>query len=577
MASEIRTRILNRAQALYGDLALDSGFALTYLISLTVLFLQDQYLQSDPFGVSLLAVTMAAVPLLVGLLWKSFSVRSNQTRQLKINLAALVTVWVLQVAVLISFQVFVLEIPTMPIEWTWFVFGAYLFFLCTVYSLVSHLSSRYKRVQIEAAQAEAQIASLKTESDDMVRRAERRMRADAGQAFKRHFDTILGLVSLKAEPADVRRLIDELRDLTLRPLSRTLATQLIDLEPLVGAAQVTSPYALPNKFVIKNAVRPALYAAVIPLYIAGQLGINGPATLASTAVFSVTLIMLWCLVKLVAPRVSTRASFGIFVLVGLSIIIPWVATYVERLIVIPADPSVPFVEEALNNLQLHPVMILGAAYIQNVSGHLAELESQMSNLRTELGYRKQLVAQRIMVVQKRFAYFLHGAVQSRLNAAVMRLQADPLAPGAWQSFTHEIYATEASVQDEVSSVIQLKQAIAELRSVWAGVVEVSFDIPDEAIERLDRDQVVAFALNEIWREAASNAVRHGGAKRINISVEFSENVVETTVSNDGAEIVNVPQASLGLALLDDLTAEWWFEESAGAEWPVRLHAKLLLS
>lgn len=577
MASGLRTRLQNRAQALYGDLALDSGFALTYLISLTVLFLQDQYLQSDPLGVILLTVFMAAVPWLVGMLWRFLPAGATQASQLGINLAALLTVWALQVAVLISFQMYLLAFPTMPIEWSWFVFGAYFFFLYTVHSLISHLSRRYKRVQLEASQAESQIAKLRSESDAMVSRAQRRMRADAGLAFKRHFDTILGLASLNAEPADVRRLIDELRDLTLRPLSRTLASQLIDWEPLVGAAQVTSPYALPHKFVIKNAVRPALYAALIPLYIAGQLGINGLATLASTVVFSALLIVLWVLVKLAAPRVSTRASFGIFVLVGLSVIIPWVATYLERLIVVPADPSVPFVDEALNNLQLHPVMILGAAYIQNVRGHLVELEAQITNLRTELGYRKQLVSQRIMVVQKRFAYFLHGTVQSKLNAAVMRLQADPTAPGAWQNFAQEIRATEASMQDEVTSVTNLKKAIAELGSVWRGVAEIVSDIPDATFERLDGDQVVAFALNEIWREAASNAVRHGGAKRIKVSARLAENAVFTNVANDGSQLVNRPHASLGLSLLDDLTAEWWLEELSDAAWPVQLHAKLLLS
>ena len=64
-------------------------------------------------------------------------------------------------------------------------------------------------------------------------------------------------------------------------------------------------------------------------------------------------------------------------------------------------------------------------------------------------------------------------------------------------------------------------------------------------------------VNEIVKEAISNAVRHGDARTAQVSMKLAEDgVINLTVANDGyAPRIGV-RKGLGGALLDELTVDW---------------------
>jgi two-component sensor histidine kinase len=74
---------------------------------------------------------------------------------------------------------------------------------------------------------------------------------------------------------------------------------------------------------------------------------------------------------------------------------------------------------------------------------------------------------------------------------------------------------------------------------------------------------MAMCLNEILKEAVSNAVRHGDAERAWVEVsrtgEKTEAIVEIQVTNDGRIPVTGERRGLGSQLLDELTLEWSLE------------------
>ena len=77
---------------------------------------------------------------------------------------------------------------------------------------------------------------------------------------------------------------------------------------------------------------------------------------------------------------------------------------------------------------------------------------------------------------------------------------------------------------------------------------------------ISRSPRMSMCLNEILKEAVSNAVRHGDAERAWVEVsrigEKDAAVVEVQVTNDGRIPVTGERRGLGSKLLDELTLDW---------------------
>jgi two-component sensor histidine kinase len=64
-------------------------------------------------------------------------------------------------------------------------------------------------------------------------------------------------------------------------------------------------------------------------------------------------------------------------------------------------------------------------------------------------------------------------------------------------------------------------------------------------------------VNEICKEAVSNAVRHGEAKRITISIDRSaDELLVIEVADDVRGFWGSTKAGVGSRMFDDLTVDW---------------------
>jgi hypothetical protein len=155
---------------------------------------------------------------------------------------------------------------------------------------------------------------------------------------------------------------------------------------------------------------------------------------------------------------------------------------------------------------------------------------------------------------------LHGPVQQAVTAAMLKLRKgqgldDPVA--AAKEIRASINAALELLQAPEVAPVDLDTTFRELQVLWDGVVDIDCVISgDKAL--IDADQRTAFAVSELVREACSNAIRHGKATRIDISVEVrkDDRVVEIRIDNDGLPLSRDATPGIGSQLFDEQSLEW---------------------
>ena len=92
-----------------------------------------------------------------------------------------------------------------------------------------------------------------------------------------------------------------------------------------------------------------------------------------------------------------------------------------------------------------------------------------------------------------------------------------------------------------------------------GLAGITSDLPAE----LDVLHPYSDIVSQLIEEAVVNSIRHGGAKEIKISAEFSGLDLKVRVSNDGVLGTASGSRGLGSILFDTFSKEWSLTNEGG--------------
>ena len=140
------------------------------------------------------------------------------------------------------------------------------------------------------------------------------------------------------------------------------------------------------------------------------------------------------------------------------------------------------------------------------------------------------------LLSREYASYLHGDVQSQLLSASMQMQ-KAAEEGNIELGKKAIRRAEKILRRDhqkyvVGSAISPKRRLQKLIDAWQGIAQIEV-IHGESLELPDS----SFALiNEIVEELISNAIRHGGAGELSISIVEDGDQVLLTFIDDGKEI-----------------------------------------
>lgn len=180
-----------------------------------------------------------------------------------------------------------------------------------------------------------------------------------------------------------------------------------------------------------------------------------------------------------------------------------------------------------------PAAIIAAigAFDRNSDSNLKLL----SEVTDQVEWEAASLEQRAWVEQQRLARFVHSELQSRLRAFALKLELTGRSPS-----DEEIERLRQECERAFplqSEQKKFQDFLANAQELWEGAVQIKADVSKEALMALAADSYASAATEEICREAIVNAVKHGKAKTIELTLQ----VIDSTAS----------QLTLNLRIIDD--------------------------
>lgn len=198
------------------------------------------------------------------------------------------------------------------------------------------------------------------------------------------------------------------------------------------------------------------------------------------------------------------------------------------------------------------------------------IKTQQSELDWEIARANEISQRHNRVI----ATALHGHAQAVLAAAALRLQL-ALNAGVDQDEAMKIARKEAEKViifnvnvDEPS--LPLVHTLEEVSALWKGISEISSDIDEGTLVHMNQDAVCSRLCAELVMELCVNAIKHGKASHIFVSLNFhDERTVALSISNDGEEF-NASTSGFGTRLLNESCVNWSQERREGKTFVVAL-------
>ncbi|MDP5026304.1 MAG: hypothetical protein NWP32_04950, partial [Aquiluna sp.] len=182
---------------------------------------------------------------------------------------------------------------------------------------------------------------------------------------------------------------------------------------------------------------------------------------------------------------------------------------------------------------------LGVASVEREKS-LAELEAAVE----ELSLLNSRLRQQVWLARKTLAMELHGSIQSTLQSVAARLSKlkNPSDKELDEALEQVREAFGRVDREEYLSGKSLKELLDELVLLWEGALDLQILIDPGAPLALDKDEAAARCALEVCREAVTNAVKHGSAEQVKISIAQGDGFVQIKAVNDG---INLTQELAG--------------------------------
>lgn len=175
--------------------------------------------------------------------------------------------------------------------------------------------------------------------------------------------------------------------------------------------------------------------------------------------------------------------------------------------------------------------------------------------------------QEVWLRQKQIAKIVHGSVQSRLNAARIRLtQATAVTPELVESVLSDLESARHELsRPPAKAPTEIQGQLSELADFWRGICTVTFVVDQHSQQSLNTDSSAAQAVMEVVSEGVSNAVKHSHTQNVHLTITQASPVSVLVELEHASEehSATTPTSGLGTQILNQLTLNWSFTQDQG--------------
>lgn len=153
----------------------------------------------------------------------------------------------------------------------------------------------------------------------------------------------------------------------------------------------------------------------------------------------------------------------------------------------------------------------------------------------------------------------HGSIQNLLHATVLRLREKP---GSQR--IEDVIAQLHTVLSEPErstdiGAVSSDGPFSEIIALWSSLAAISVDVSLAARDRLAHDRALGTIVVDLMNELCSNAIRHGNATELSISILAEDEVLKVELIDNGARHDERASKGLGTRFLDNCSLDWSYE------------------
>jgi len=371
----------------------------------------------------------------------------------------------------------------------------------------------------------------------------------------------LSEASLPGSRADdvMKNLIDDV----IRPLSHTLGKH---PAPDMRSSEITTP-SIPWRLVVRGALTespypllafPGAMGAIVATFLVMSFGLRGVvvtlAVFAGAVIISALLGALWRVLPRKTPLGVRFIAFTVSVVPFLAFSVVFIATTTG--FDLSATP-VRFAAWAVMVTGTWWVAALTTSVFRQLRATNADLEAVLETQRTELAALNATDRR----LRQGISRVLHGPVQEAVASSLRKLNTTPELANEQAFFDTvrgRIQAALATLDTATATPIDLVGELGDVTDVWEGSVAIHHTVSPATVDVLSQHPDTAHVVLELIREACHNAIKHGDATAIEVSVATGQppDHVVLTVTNNGSPLPHNAVRGLGGQLFEEVCVSW---------------------
>lgn len=264
-------------------------------------------------------------------------------------------------------------------------------------------------------------------------------------------------------------------------------------------------------------------------------------------------------ISAVTPQRTIATLAGLLVL-------PALAVWIAASLIGSTYPDASLAVMAVGGVVAVAFAVMGRTAIDDRERMLDALRSAI----TPSFLEAEIVAADRRKLSERTATHLHNTVQARLTAAALHL--DHAAAIHDNSLANASLEQARSVLANVrlpgEHVQNPRERLDEIVTAWSGIASISIDAP-ESIGDTARWHLAVDAIDE----AIANAIRHGGATAIDLTLADKSDALVIEIADNGAHQRMPSSDGLGHRWLTSVTDGRWYQDCAESGSRLTLHVR----
>jgi len=201
-----------------------------------------------------------------------------------------------------------------------------------------------------------------------------------------------------------------------------------------------------------------------------------------------------------------------------------------------------------------PLLVSTAVILQELAN---AAEQQRSETVGQLETLTAVLRRELWRERRRLALTVHGPIQSALVAAAVTLSRPGFTPDQVPALAATLDQAMAHIDRSTGPIPPLVASARDLATLWVDRARVTFSMDDDAIVIIDSNEALRAAVVETMREGVSNAIRHGAADTIDVTVRWSATgTLDVVIDDDGDGPPSSSEPGLGSMMLDEISLQW---------------------